>query len=102
MILVEGGDRRRAVDLLPRSGAVVALETGGEPLHRVKPPTAGVLIVGHEELGIPREELDYARNHGMVATIPHRGPKSSLNVGVAAGIALAWWDAGYAGLSSIE
>jgi tRNA G18 (ribose-2'-O)-methylase SpoU len=50
-----------------------------------------VLVVGHEELGVPVARLRSAQDEKQVITIPHEGCKESLNVGVAAGIALSWW-----------
>jgi TrmH family RNA methyltransferase len=72
---------------------VVALETGGTEISRFPFPERGVLVVGHEELGIPAEILGECRDRSRVVTIPHDGPKTSLNVGVAAGICLSWWQA---------
>jgi TrmH family RNA methyltransferase len=51
------------------------------------------MVVGHEELGVPAEIMEECRGQDQVVTIPHDGPKSSLNVGVAAGICLSWWQA---------
>lgn len=73
--------------------STIALETGGTVLPNVTFPRSGVLIVGHEELGISTEFLSLAAE---IATIPHGGPKASLNVGVAVGIALSWWNAALA------
>ena len=73
---------------------VVVLETGGIPVGRFSFPPWGVLVAGHEELGVPGDLLADARRHDRVLTIPHGGPKASLNVGVAVGIAFSWWSAG--------
>jgi tRNA(Leu) C34 or U34 (ribose-2'-O)-methylase TrmL len=70
---------------------VIALETGGTRIDDFPFPEEGVLVVGHEELGVPEETLARASREHRVVTIPHFGEKSSLNVGVAAGIALSWW-----------
>ncbi|MDA3950665.1 MAG: hypothetical protein PF508_15780 [Spirochaeta sp.] len=98
---VVSGDWRAAVTLLQQNVPEsvmppprIALETGGRSIYEVSPPAAGVLVAGHEQLGLSEEELAAARAAGEVVSIPHGGPKASLNVGVAVGIALAWWDAG--------
>lgn len=72
----------------------IALETGGRNIYEMSFPPAGVLVAGHEQLGLPEAELAAARAAGAVVSIPHGGPKASLNVGVAVGIALSWWHAG--------
>ena len=72
----------------------IVLETGGENIYTTRFPPTGVLVAGHEQFGLPEEEVTAARAAGEVVTIPHGGPKSSLNVGVAVGIALSWWEAG--------
>lgn len=76
-----------------RAGGPVelVLETGGTPIDRFSFPRGGVLIAGHEELGVPEEIVERARAEGRVVTIPHGGPKGSLNVGVAVGTCLSWW-----------
>jgi tRNA(Leu) C34 or U34 (ribose-2'-O)-methylase TrmL len=71
----------------------IALETGGRDIYETRFPPAGVLVAGHEQLGLSEEELAAARAAGEVVSIPHGGPKASLNVGVAVGIALSWWHA---------
>jgi TrmH family RNA methyltransferase len=95
-----GGDRmvpivRGVPELLPAAAGlpVIALETGGTDIDGFAFPEKGILVVGHEELGVPEEALDRAIRDDRVVTIPHFGGKSSLNVGVAAGIALSWWAA---------
>jgi tRNA G18 (ribose-2'-O)-methylase SpoU len=73
----------------------VVLETGGTSVYEVVFPQRGVLVAGHEELGVPSSILRASGPNTSVVTIPHGGPKSSLNVGVATGIALAFWDSRY-------
>ncbi|HKK49753.1 MAG TPA: TrmH family RNA methyltransferase, partial [Alkalispirochaeta sp.] len=94
MIPVVRGDVSDAAHLLPGLPApVVALETGGTAISGFRFPASGVLVVGHEELGVSNDIVDQCRQAGMIVTIPHDGPKASLNVGVAAGICLSWWQA---------
>jgi len=83
----------------PGSLPLFAVETGGTPITEATIPANSVLIFGHEEFGVPREELKRCEESGGVVTIPHGGTKGSLNVGVSVGIALAWIDQG---LSSIR
>lgn len=70
---------------------LVALETGGTPVERFLFPSAGVIALGHEELGLSERVLSAAGATGGVVTIPLHGVKRSLNVGVALGAALSWW-----------
>ncbi|SIQ73645.1 RNA methyltransferase, TrmH family [Alkalispirochaeta americana] len=65
-----------------------ALETGGTPLSRAGVTFPAVVILGHEEKGVSAPLLERTRLSGGIVTIPHQGPKGSLNVGVAAGILL--------------
>lgn len=68
---------------------LIALEPGGEDLESFTFPARGILLVGSEELGLSTEARACAQ---AVVSIPMVGPKGSLNVGVACGIALhAWW-----------
>lgn len=66
---------------------IVALETGNQvtPLPKFKPKYPLALIVGHEADGLPQNILDLA---DKIVEIPMQGRKESLNVSVAAGIAL--------------
>jgi TrmH family RNA methyltransferase len=89
-----------AVDLLTWSRSslealsdkpVVALELGGEPLSEFSFPDSGVLLIGSEELGLSAQAKNLARVSGGIVTIPLAGSKRSLNVAVAAGIALHAW-----------
>lgn len=91
------GDLSTAEDLLRRHYGdgirirVAALETPGQPINTIPAvnPGAGlILIVGSEELGVSQELLCFAEGQDGVYEIPHPGPKESLNVGVAVGIAL--------------
>lgn len=67
--------------------SLVALEIvpDAQPLHAFSPSEKVCLIVGHELTGVPSEILSLC--HHIVA-IPMLGTKESLNVAVAAGIAL--------------
>lgn len=66
---------------------VVALETGDKvtALPKFKPKHPIALIVGHEVDGLPKNILDLV---DKTVEIPMQGKKESLNVSVAAGIAL--------------
>ena len=68
---------------------VFALETGGTPIEEFKFPKQGICIIGSEELGVSPEALHCA-NYGRVS-IPMKGLKASLNVGVAFGILMQKW-----------
>ena len=70
--------------------ALIALELGGAPVASFDFPARGVLLLGSEELGLSAELLDRADAR---VSIPMAGSKASLNVGVACGIALAFWSA---------
>lgn len=69
--------------------SLVALEITpqAKKLQTYKPPERLCLIVGHELAGIPPEILSLCDD---VLKIPMLGKKESLNVAVAAGIALHW------------
>ena len=71
-------------------GPCIALELGGTPCDRYSFPRRGALLVGSEELGLSPEALDVCEAR---VTVPLYGAKASLNVGVACGIALAFWAA---------
>ncbi|MCR4580110.1 MAG: TrmH family RNA methyltransferase [Treponema sp.] len=68
---------------------VFALETGGTDINDFKFPERGICIIGSEELGVSPEALHCA-DYGRV-TIPMKGLKASLNVGVAFGILMQKW-----------
>jgi len=80
---------RLPLESLPAGVPVFALETGGTPLDEFDFPSAGVVIIGSEELGISPEGLARAE-YGRVS-IPMTGMKASLNVGVAFGILMQAW-----------
>lgn len=81
-------DSKKAIVKLKKQGfTVVALEQarGAVDLAEYEPPDRVCLVVGHEVLGVPKELL---RLCDAVVHIPMHGKKESLNVSVAAGIAL--------------
>lgn len=83
------GFERCALADLPADVPVFALETGGTPICEFDFPRKGICIIGSEELGISPEALARA-TYGTVS-IPMKGLKASLNVGVALGILLQKW-----------
>ena len=83
------GWERLSLDELPPDLPVFALETGGTPIEEFKFPKKGICIIGSEELGVSPEALARA-TYGTV-TIPMKGLKASLNVGVAFGILMQKW-----------
>ena len=80
---------RVSLEELPQDLPVFALETGGTDINEFKFPERGICIIGSEELGVSPEALARA-NYGTV-TIPMKGLKASLNVGVAFGILMEKW-----------
>jgi len=68
---------------------IFVLETGGTPVEEFKFPPEGICIIGSEELGVSPKALEKA-TYGRV-TIPMKGLKASLNVGVAFGILMQKW-----------
>ena len=68
---------------------IFVLETGGTPLRDFVFPKEGIVIIGSEELGVSPEALAKG-TYGQV-TIPMKGMKASLNVGVAFGILMEAW-----------
>ncbi|MCR4822890.1 MAG: TrmH family RNA methyltransferase [Treponema sp.] len=68
---------------------IFVLETGGIPLNEFNFPKKGICIIGSEELGVSPQALEKA-SYGRV-TIPMKGLKASLNVGVAWGILMQAW-----------
>lgn len=74
---------------IPQDLPVFALETGGTDINEFKFPPRGICIIGSEELGVSPEALARA-TYGIV-TIPMKGLKASLNVGVAFGILMQKW-----------
>jgi TrmH family RNA methyltransferase len=80
---------RVPLEELPEDIPVFALETGGTDINEFKFPERGICIIGSEELGVSPEALARA-TYGTV-TIPMKGLKASLNVGVAFGILMQKW-----------
>ena len=68
---------------------IFVLETGGTPIEEFDFPKKGICIIGSEELGVSPQALSKA-TYGRV-TIPMKGLKASLNVGVAWGILMQKW-----------
>ena len=83
------GWERLALDELPQDLPVFALETGGTDINEFEFPEKGICVIGSEELGVSPEALGKA-TYGRV-TIPMKGLKASLNVGVAFGILMEKW-----------
>jgi RNA methyltransferase, TrmH family len=70
-----------------------ALELGGTPLEEFRFPSAGMVLIGSEELGLSPEALSLADEGWGRVSIPLAGAKRSLNVSVAFGILMQWWHA---------
>ena len=83
------GFERKSLDELPEDLPVFTLETGGTPLKDFVFPKQGIVIIGSEELGVSPQALRRA-TYGRVS-IPMKGLKASLNVGVAFGILVQAW-----------
>ena len=83
------GYERKALADLPQELPVFALETGGTPISEFTFPKRGICLIGSEELGLSPQALDRAE-YGRVS-IPMKGLKASLNVGVAFGVLIAAW-----------
>ena len=88
------GFERKSVDELENFARendlpIFVLETGGTPIEEFKFPQKGICIIGSEELGVSPEALKIATD-GRVS-IPMKGLKASLNVGVAYGILMQKW-----------
>lgn len=88
--------RRAGLDELESLGPAFALELGGTPLDEFVFPETGIVVLGSEELGVSEGALGRCAL-GKVS-IPMRGAKASINVGVAFGVLLSRWTArlGYA------
>ncbi|WP_455382571.1 TrmH family RNA methyltransferase [Salinispira pacifica] len=83
---------RRGLEEIERADvAIFALELGGTPLPEFTFPSEGIAIMGSEELGVSPAALRAAERSWGRVSIPLRGAKASLNVGVACGILLAAW-----------
>lgn len=80
---------RCSLDELPHDLPIFLLETGGTSLKDFEFPKKGIVIIGSEELGVSPEAVKKAK-YGCV-TIPMKGIKASLNVGVAFGILMQAW-----------
>lgn len=83
------GWEQLSLEELPENLPVFALETGGTDINDFKFPEQGICIIGSEELGVSPEALHHA-SYGRVS-IPMKGLKASLNVGVAFGILMQKW-----------
>lgn len=83
------GWERKSLNELPDDIPIFALETGGTDINDFVFPKQGICIIGSEELGVSPEALKKA-TYGRV-TIPMKGLKASLNVGVAFGILMQKW-----------
>lgn len=81
--------QRLSLNELPQELPVFVLETGGTAIDEFVFPKEGIVIIGSEELGVSPEALERA-SYGRV-TIPMKGMKASLNVGVAFGILMQAW-----------
>lgn len=77
------------VEELPDDIPIFALETGGTDIEEFIFPEKGICIIGSEELGVSPQALNKA-TYGRVS-IPMKGLKASLNVGVAFGILMQKW-----------
>lgn len=80
--------RRSSLDELEGREGLFALELGGTPLADFDFPETGFMLVGSEELGLSSRALSLCERR---LSIPLRGAKASLNVGVAFGIAMQAW-----------
>ncbi|MEE1059074.1 MAG: TrmH family RNA methyltransferase [Treponema sp.] len=78
-----------SVEELPDDIPIFALETGGTDIEEFVFPEKGICIIGSEELGVSPQALSKA-TYGRVS-IPMKGLKASLNVGVAFGILMQKW-----------
>lgn len=83
------GWERKTLDELGNDVPIFALETGGTDINEFVFPKNGICIIGSEELGVSPEALKKA-TYGRVS-IPMKGLKASLNVGVAFGILAQKW-----------
>ena len=83
------GWEQKTLDELPQDLPVFVLETGGTPIEEFEFPEKGICIIGSEELGVSPQAIKRAE-YGCVS-IPMKGLKASLNVGVAFGILMQKW-----------
>jgi TrmH family RNA methyltransferase len=86
--------RRAGSEVLEGLGPAFALELGGTPLQEFVFPERGLVVLGSEELGVSAAALGRC-SLGKVS-IPMRGAKASINVGVAFGVLLSAWTAALA------
>lgn len=70
---------------------VFLLETGGTELDQFEFPTAGIMVIGSEELGASTAAREKAADSAGIVSIRTGGLKGSLNVSVAVGITLHRW-----------
>ena len=77
------------VEELPDDIPIFALETGGTDIEEFVFPEKGICIIGSEELGVSPQALSKATYRRV--SIPMKGLKASLNVGVAFGILMQKW-----------
>jgi RNA methyltransferase, TrmH family len=78
-------------DLKNIEGEIFALELGGTEISEFVFPEKGTMIIGSEELGISAAAKTAAEESFGILSIPGYGRKGSLNLSVAAGIAMHWW-----------
>jgi RNA methyltransferase, TrmH family len=83
--------RSLPVECLDEFEGVFALETGGTPIDSFDFPSRGLVIVGNEELGVSPNALQIAGRQSGKVSIPTTGFKGSLNVSVAFGILMHYW-----------
>lgn len=79
-------------DFLKRNPSIplFVLETGAISIYDFKFPQKGIVAIGSEELGISPRLLQLAGKHAQVS-IPMKGIKASINVGVALGVLMNEW-----------
>ena len=65
---------------------VFAATLGGSSIYEVSNPGKGIILIGNESKGLPRNLLQHA---GHLVTIPKKGGAESLNAAVSAGIITA-------------
>ncbi|MDA0376108.1 MAG: RNA methyltransferase [bacterium] len=81
-------DPVKAIEGLKNEGWKIVgleLEDGAEKIGDYQPPTKVCLVLGHEVTGVPEDIIKLCDD---IVYIPMHGKKESLNVSVAAGIAL--------------
>jgi len=81
--------RRAGLEALVDAGPAFALELGGAALGSFDFPESGIVVVGSEELGVSRNAIELCALGAV--SIPMRGAKASINVGVAFGILANVW-----------